>query len=236
MTRRRIIAAFSAALLTVIAAVILVAYVGGADQRAAAALEPQSVLVVVEPVAKGTAAESLGASVEVRQVPRSALAEGAAPDVSAISGKVASIDLVPGEQVLASRFVDPADLQSVQVPAGMQEISVMLSSERVYGGRPAAGDTVGVFVTQNETTKVVLNRVLVTRAEGGAAAQAAAADAAAEGSQAPQSEILLTLALDTDDAEKVVWAKENGTIWLSLQNQQTNTGGSRAVTAENVNQ
>lgn len=236
MPKRRIVAALVAALLTVVAAVLLLSYVAGADRRAAAALEPAPVLVVVEPVARGTAAESLGVSVEVREVPSSAIAEDAVSDVADLAGRVAAIDLVPGEQVLAARFVDPSDLQSAQVPAGLQEVSIQLNAERVYGGRPAAGDTVGVFVTDTDarTTKAVVNNVLVTRVQGGLQAPTpTAANAEEETTSAPEATILLTLALDTPDAELVVWGKENGGVWLSLQNDDTTTSGSRAVTPEN---
>lgn len=239
MPNRRIVSAVVAALLTVLAAVLLLSYVAGADRRAAAALEPERVLVVAEPVARGTAAESLGSSVEVREVPGSAIAEGAVSDVAELAGRVTAVDLVPGEQVLAARFVDPADLESAQVPAGLQEVSIQLNAERVYGGRPAAGDTVGVFVTDTDarTTKAVVNNVLVTRVQGGVQAPVPTDNGTAqETSSAPEATILLTLALNTRDAEMVVWGKENGGVWLSLQNADTNTSGSRAVTPENFSQ
>ena len=55
-----------------------------------------------------------------------------------------TVDLQPGEQLLAGRFARPRALQApgtVAVPAGLQEVSVQLEPQRAVGGRLAAGDT-----------------------------------------------------------------------------------------------
>ena len=240
MSRRRIVSAVVAAVLAIVAALILVSYVNGADQRARSALDPVPVLVVVSPVPKGTAASALGSAVQVKQIPKSALAEGSVTSVSALGNRVASVDLVPGEQVLAARFVDPASLQSVAIPKGMQEVSVLLTSKRVYGGDPQVGDRVGVFLSNQDSTKLVLNDVLITRVEGGGtsgSAKSGGIGSASSNSSAPAQDVnvLVTFALTTHQAEQVVWTAEHGTIWLSLQNRDTTTSGSSAVTAGNFN-
>ncbi|WP_194793119.1 Flp pilus assembly protein CpaB [Raineyella fluvialis] len=222
-----------------IALVVLIAYVGGADRRALRTLQPESVLVVVQPVAKGTAADALGNAVQVKQIPHSAKAQGAVSAVSELGKRVSAVDLVPGEQVLSSRFVDQANLQSAQVPAGMQEVTVLLTSQRVYGGRPTPGDKVGIFLTDNQakTTKLGLNGVLVTRVQGGAQLQAstpaAGSASAAQSSSASEVNIMITVALNTHDAERLVWAAENGKVWMSLQNKATDTAGSSVVNPDN---
>ena len=205
MSRRRIVSAVVAAVLAVVAALILVSYVNGADQRARSALDPVPVLVVVSPVAKGTAATALGSEVQVKQVPKSAVAEGAVTSVAALGNRVASVDLVPGEQVLSSRFVDPASLQSVTIPKGMQEVSVLLTSKRVYGGDPQVGDRVGVFLSNQDSTKLVLNDVLITRVQGGGAAAPAKTGTLGSSSNSASStaqdvNVLVTFALTTHQA------------------------------------
>ncbi|WOP17748.1 Flp pilus assembly protein CpaB [Raineyella sp. LH-20] len=239
MHTRRIVAAIVAGVLTILAAAVLILYVGGADRRATRALEPQSVLVVVAPVARGTAADALGSAVQEKQLPGSAKAEDAVASVADLGKRIAAVDLVPGEQVLASRFVDPAALESATVPDGLQEVSVLLTSEQAYGGRPAPGDRVGVFLSSNDTpkpTRLALGNTLVTRVQGGvqsSAKTAAGTAAAVQPSSAPEVKVMVTLAVSTHDAEKVVWAAEHGSIWLSLQNKATDTTGSSTVTSEN---
>ncbi len=240
MSRRRIIAAVIAAIFTLFAALILISYVGGADSRAASKLDPVPVLVVVSPIAKGTPATGLKNAVQVRQIPKSAVAQGAVTSVAQLGARVADTSLVPGEQVLASRFVDPTSLQAVAIPKGLQEVSVMLTDQRVYGGQPSPGDSVGVFLStkQQGTTKLVLNHVLVTRVDGAPARQQSSGSGVGGSSQTTSvqdSNVLVTLALGTHDAERVVWAAEHGSIWLSLQNNDTDTKGSVVVSQDNFN-
>ena len=240
MSRRRVVSAVVAALLAIVAAFILVNYVNGADQRARSALDPVPVLVVVAPVAKGTAATALGNEVQVKQIPKSAIAEGAVGSVADLGNRVAAVDLVPGEQVLSSRFVDAASLQSVSIPKGMQEVSILLTSKRVYGGNPQAGDHVGVFLTSGDSTKLVFNDVLITRVAGGgttppASGGVGSGSSANQAGTAQDVNVMVTFALTTHQAEQIVWTAEHGTIWLSLQNKDTNTSGSIAVTPGNYN-
>ena len=45
--------------------------------------------------------------------------------LATVSGQVATTDLQPGEQVLASRFADPASLEDAdqtKIPTGMQQV------------------------------------------------------------------------------------------------------------------
>jgi pilus assembly protein CpaB len=45
---------------------------------------------------------------------------------------------------------------------------------------------------------------------------------------------MVTLALTAPDAEKVVWARENGSIWLSLERTDVPEGGTRVITGEGI--
>lgn len=235
---RRIVAALGAVLLAAVGAVLVLAYVGAADQRAMAGMETATVLTVAEPVAEGTPAEQLGELVTTAEVPRTAVAAGTVSSLEEIAGLVATTDLVPGEQVLAGRFADPASLVSpdhVEVPDGMHEVSVLLDSQRVLGSNLAAGDTVGVFVTRSGETHLALHKVLVTRVQGGLTAPVTE-DAAAESAPAPvpQGSVMVTLAAAAPDAERLVWAAENGGIWLSSEPADAPEGGTRIVNEGSV--
>ncbi len=134
----------------------------------------------------------------------------------------------------------PTSLQSVSIPKGMQEVSVMLSSKQVYGGNPEAGDKVGVFLTSGDSTKLVFNDVLITRVAGGNGAVPAqsggvGSSQAQSGGAAQDANVMITFALTTHQAEQIVWTAEHGTIWLSLQNKNTNTSGSAVVNPGNYN-
>src|SRR4051794_28275219 len=105
--RRRLLAALAALLLAALGAVVLLAYVRGADSRALAGVQTVGVLVVDQPIPEGTPAEDLTALVRTEQLPARAAVPGRVSDLSALAGEVATVDLQPGEQLLASRFAAP---------------------------------------------------------------------------------------------------------------------------------
>lgn len=223
--RRRLIAAVSAVLLAVIGAVMLVTYVSGADRRAAAGMEPTAVLVVVAPIPAGTPADGLSGRITKKTLPKAALAEGALTSTAAIAGKVANTDLKPGEQLLASRFADPAEIAAdgpAQAPRGMQLVSVVLDPQRALGGRLLPGSDVAVFVsfTSPNKTTLALRHVLVTGIQGGASSETKdgkASDPADASAPLPGTSVMVTLAVTPAQAQKVVFGADHGTLWLSLE-------------------
>lgn len=245
--RSRIVAAVAAILLAIVGVVLLTGYVVGADQRAMAGMKTTSVLVVTGPVEAGTPSEDLAELVEPKVLPAKAVAPGALTSLEDVAGKVATADLVAGEQVLADRFAPPEKEKddAVVVPEDMQEISIMLESQRVVGSTITAGETVGVFATYHEgrkPTHQVLHQALVTRIENGVApsdTKPGAEPDAEEGAEpaapaVPEGSVVVTLALSAPDAETLVWSQEIGTIWLSREPEGTPRDGTRTVTEEGL--
>lgn len=245
--RSRIIAAVAAILLAIVGVVLLTGYVVGADQRAMAGMKTTSVLVVTGPVKAGTPAKDLAELVEPKVLPAKAVAPGALTSLEDVAGQVATADLVAGEQLLADRFDAPEkakDKDAVTVPEDMQEISIMLESQRVVGSTIAAGETVGVFTTSSESKKThqTLHQALVTRVEVGLPPSNAEPEAetdAEEGAEpkgpaVPEGNVVVTLALSAPDAETLVWSQEIGTIWLSREPEGTPRDGTRTVTEEGL--
>jgi pilus assembly protein CpaB len=237
--RRRLLAALAALLLAATGAVVLLAYVRGADARALAGVETVDVLLVEQPVAEGTPAEELADLVRTERLPAKAAVPGGVTDLDQLAGQVATVDLQPGEQLLAARFAAPDDLTvpgTVTAPEGTSEVSILLEPQRAVGGRLAAGDTVGVHVSLEGETHVVLNRVLVTQVQG-APVRPEAGDAtqtASSGGAAPSASLMVTLGLLPEAAEAVVFGMEHGTVWLSLEPDGVDTTGTEVVTPENV--
>ena len=237
--RRRLIAALAALVLAATGAVVLLAYVRGADARALAGTETVDVLVVDQPVAEGTPGEDLADLVRTERLPAKAVVPGGVTDLDTLAGQVATADLQPGEQLLAARFAAPEDLGvpgTVAAPAGTSEVSILLEPQRAVGGRLAAGDTVGVHVSLEGRTHVLLNRVLVTQVQGAPAPvpDGQTTDTAATGGAAPSASLMVTLGLRPEAAEAVVFAMENGTVSLSLEPEDVDTTGTEVLTPDNV--
>ena len=237
--RRRLLAALAALVLAATGAVVLLAYVRGADARALAGVQTVDVLVVDRQVAEGTPGEELAELVRTERLPAKAAVPGAVTDLGELAGRVATVDLQPGEQLLAARFAVPEDLGvpgTVPVPEGAAEVSLLLEPQRAVGGRLAAGDTVGVHVSLPDATHAVLHRVLVTQVQGAPApaAEGEGTDTASSGGAAPSASLLVTLGLRPEAVEAVVFGMEHGTVWLSLEPEGVDTSGTEVLTPANV--
>jgi pilus assembly protein CpaB len=244
---RRLLAAFAALLLLVVGTVVLLAYVNGADARALAGVRTVQVLVADQLIPEGTSGSQLDALVRTETVPVKTAVAGRVTALASLSGRVATVDILPGEQLLSARFAKPGDLHApgaVTVPAGLQEVSVLLEPQRAVGGRLAAGDTVGVVISQTDqggvpATHAVLHKVLVTQVQGAPAPVDPAAAkkdpaTASSGTAAPSASLMITLAVSAAQAEAVVFGIEHGTIWLSLEPDGAQTGGTDVVTPDTI--
>ncbi|RAX47016.1 Flp pilus assembly protein CpaB [Arthrobacter sp. AQ5-06] len=204
-----------------------------------AGTETSEVLVVQKAIPAGTPVSGFTDSVAKKPIQNSTLTEGTVTNLADLGSKVTAVALVPGEQLLSSRMVDADSFlgpSRVAVPDGMQEISIKLPIERVAGGKINAGDAVGVFISlqegsgdtaaKSEATQLTFHKVLVTAAQfsNGTAAQP---DAAQQGqsqgslnsSNNNQSDgtYLITVARNSVDAERLVYAIEFGKIYLSKE-------------------
>ena len=245
--RRRLIAACAALVLLTAGTVVLLAYVQNADARALAGVRTTEVLVVADqPIPQGTPAEELSGLVRTEVLPVKAALEGRVTGLTDLTGQVTTVELLPGEQLLSSRFAAPDDLGpsgAVPVPDGLQEVSVLLEPQRAVGGRLRAGDTVGVVVSLAEgenggRTHAVLHQVLVTEVQGAPAPVEPAAgenpETASAGTPAPTQSLMVTLAVTAPQAEAVVFGVEHGTLWLSLEPAEADTSGTAVVDGSTI--
>ena len=147
---RKILGAVAAILLAAVGTFILVVYVRGAEERALEGEESVSVLVVSEPIEKGTPVSEIADRVTTELVPAKVQTAGTVEDLSDLEGRVAAVDLLPGDQIVSSRFITPAALQTarpVEVPEGLLEVTVSLNPERAFGGQVTPGDTVAIVAS-----------------------------------------------------------------------------------------
>ena len=235
--KTRLIGAIIAIVLALVGTIALTGYVRGADARAADGAALVSVFVVTTQIPQGTKAEDITTFIEEKQIPAVAAVPGRVTTLSALAGTVADAALVPGEQLISSRWVEAADLAArgdVTVPDGMQVLTLALPLERVVGGVLKAGDTVGVVVAATKTitatgeevllSKQVFHKVLVTAVQAGTTTTP---DAGAEATAV--SVIMVTLARTTPDIESLVWGQQFGTVWLTIEPDTASETGSRVV-------
>jgi pilus assembly protein CpaB len=233
---KRIVAVIGAVVLALVGVVLLAAYARDADDRAFDGAELASVLQVKEAIAADTKTEDVAGKVELVKLPRTAIADGAISDLSEVSGLKTAVGLEPGEQVLSSRFSETGSGPEVEkespggVPKGYQEVTIQLALAQAGGGGLKPGDIVGVVASYptNDTggfTQLAKNFVRVTRVVGGVKA---------DDSEDVGAQQLVTLAVMTRDAGRVINAAEFGKVWLTQQNKDTQTGNGGSVTKSEV--
>ena len=260
---KRLIGVAIAALLALLGTIAILRYVNDADERARADVELVEVYVVDSRVAAGADEAEIRGSIGTAQVTAESVLGDVVTDLQQLDGKVAAVDLVPGEQVLASRFIDAASYNAgksrlTSVPAGLQEITFSMAPERLVGGQVNPGDTVGVIasfgetelggisedallaidtyeeyielanllgaveedLTLVETTHFLLHKVLVTRVQVEELPQEvvdADGNPVDTGVLSPTGNLLVTLAVQTEDVERLVFSAEFGSIWMSYE-------------------
>ncbi|MEW1805656.1 Flp pilus assembly protein CpaB [Pseudarthrobacter sp. NPDC080039] len=227
--KSRMLAGVSAVVLAIIGAVLIVTYAQGADQRAMKDMDPTDVLVVTKAVPAGSSLDIVRASVAVQQVPATAVSKTALKNLDDSAGKVAAVDLVPGEQLLAERLVAPTDAKTsgaVKVPAGLQEITFELEAKRVVGGRIEAGDHVGIGFSfapdkakaGESTTQLTLRKVLVTAVQRAPQPTPKPTDGTnPQDTTLPQGSFMVTVAVNDIDATKIIYSSNNGDLWLTKE-------------------
>jgi pilus assembly protein CpaB len=237
--KSRLLAGLAAVVLAIVGAILVVSYAQGADSRAIQNLDPVSVLVVQKAVPAGTPVASLSAFVTSQELPGKAVSKTALKTLDGQTGKVTAVELLPGEQLVAERLLQPEELKTsgtVEIPKGLQEVSFQLEPQRVVGGRIVAGDHVGVFInlknggiegkSDKETTQLTVHKALVTAVQRAPVAtptpQPSPSGPAAPTADTslPVGSMIVTVAVNDVDATKIVYASnfsDAASIWLSRE-------------------
>jgi pilus assembly protein CpaB len=169
------------------------------------------------------------------EVPQDAVVGGAVTSVDQLRGKSNAVPILAGEQIPSARISGEIPGGALAIPEGMEAITVSLDASRAVAGAIQTGDNVSIYSTfkgvsvddpgtttvvgrpsQSEATTVVLvPTVQVLAVFRPVSATAFNGDEAAQTEQLPGS-VVITMALTPDDAQRFVFALENGTTWLGL--------------------
>ena len=193
-------------------------YIQGIEEAAASGPNSVSVIVANEDVPAGASLNDLIAEgiFNKESVPEDLVIPGAVTSLTQLDGRETSAGIVAGEQVTSARLRGGSGRLpggTLGIPEGHQALTIPLESARVVGGAVQAGDRVTLFASfsgsgQFQTAATVS---LVPDAKVLEINQSNEAEGAGEGET-----LLITLALEPRDGQKVVFALEQGSIWLSL--------------------
>lgn len=232
-------------LLAVAAAAAVFLYVTNVKQSAETRGGTVAIVVAKEDIPASTDLDPLidEGMFETRTVLRDDMVEGAVTDVFQLRGQRTAYPILAGEQIAAARL--QGELQAagglLGIPEGHEAVTVSLDAPRAVAGALGDGDDVTIYATfenvaasevkaksvtvtsssvtatgfkafvGGDVTIVLVPQVQVLRVYG----STASIDGSEQVQQATGT-LSVTLALLPEDAQKLVFSMEQGTVWLGL--------------------
>jgi len=212
--RRGLILIFLSLLMAVGAAFVANQWVSGqlVSQETA---EPNTQLVVTAAMGIPFATKVEGRHLKLTEIPEGVLPAGAYTDLAEVEGKVSTTSIARGEILVAERFAahSRGSTLAALVAPNMRAVTVRVDDVIGVGGFLLPGNTVDVVAArknrdQRAITETILKNIKVLAVDQ---------DAATEENE-PVIVRAVTLEVTPKDAEKVVKARTEGSIQLTLRN------------------
>jgi pilus assembly protein CpaB len=177
--------------------------------------------VATSDIAPGTSWENMSGLVKKQKVPAELRPASAVTEPGELEGK-ASVRAISRGEVLSELQFDATRSGSLPTPKGYDAVTINLASPQGVAHYVQPGTRANVYVSfkgaptadpaDGVVTKLLLSNVTVL------ANRPPNPEAAEDEAEQPEAgaEVLLTLAVTPEQAEKLIFAKENGSIWLGL--------------------
>ncbi|MFL6190948.1 MAG: Flp pilus assembly protein CpaB [Actinomycetes bacterium] len=225
----RVLAILVAVVLALVATAALVVYVNGADRRAVSGQEPRMVWVAAQLIKAGTSGQTARNTGQIKQipVPNKNVVAGAVLSMPQIENRYAAVDIVAGEQLLLKRWVgaeDVAGRRLLQIEPGHQALAIEMDMVRQVAGFVTPGDKVSLVLSMKrpapggdlERSQFLLQNVQVLAVGATALANSAAQGGGSRVNQGRGEVAAVTLSIPDERVEQVVYAAENGSIYMTL--------------------
>ncbi len=216
------------------AVIIALGYLQARESQLIGMAQPVSIVMVTQDLPQGHVINS--EDLVLGDVPSRYAQPGNFNDVRDVIDRIVVVALLEGEQVTASKvaFAGVEPLAS-KLPAGMRGVTVAVNEVSGVAGLPMPGDyvdVVGIFELGSRREDVItqarflLQNVLVAAVDRntGSVVQAADETPAGAGTSAQQSATTVTLALNPEDAQRIVLAQELGRLFLLLRSSRETEG------------
>ncbi len=237
---RRTVLLIVAALIAALGTSMVFLYVRGADNRAEAGQAPVKVLkatVQINPGETMAAAQAAG-KVQIGSVPRAQVLSGAVNSAAGLENQVALSTIFPNEQIITGKFGSPGDQETLTIPDGDIAISVNLSDTGRVAGFVSPGAKVAIFtnISDNGTdaTRLLLPQVQVIAVGATTVVSTTTTDPAGAQTTEQLPKTLFTLALDQDQAEKIMYASTHGELTFGLLNDKSKVKAGPGVSNSNL--
>ncbi|QZY28010.1 Flp pilus assembly protein CpaB [Nocardioides coralli] len=235
---RRTVLLIVAVVIALLGTALVFVYVRGADQRAEDQFDTVDVLTAVAPIEPGESIDDAATNgkLAMEAVAQSNLLPNHQTSIEALSGSVATTRIYAGEQIISDKFGSEVEATTaLAIPKGMIAVSVNLTDTARVAGFVSPGTRVAIFLngtddSDNNFTRLLLEEVEVIAV--GSTSTTQTTTTTPEGTQTTEElpKTLMTLALDQDDAEKVLFSQTNGELVFGLMTEDSNVNSGPGVT------
>jgi pilus assembly protein CpaB len=249
MARRSILLGVAVVIAT-LGALLLVLYVRGIEARAADGQELVRVLVASDVIDEGeTVADAEAAGkLDHAEVVRDDMVEGALTSTASIEDLTATSTIQPGQQIVAAQFGSAVVDQALDIPDDKLAISVELTDPERVAGFVVPGSEVAIFVSADPelykadgTTQKLspITRLLLPKVQVigvGDTSMSARTTKNRNGEETTEQipRTILTVAVDQDQAQRLIYASRNGDLAFALRTDSSKTENRPGVTARDI--
>lgn len=242
MDRRRILL-IVAVIVALLGTALVYLYVRGADARANARFDAVEVLTAVAPIEAGESIDDAATSgkLALQPVPRDYLLPNAQTSVEALSGSIATVRILPGEQIVSDKFGSEIETagSALTIPKGMIAISVSLSDTSRVAGFINPGSQVAVFINGTAPDGQPFTRLLLSEVQViavGSTTTTQTTTTTPEGTQTVEQlpATLMTLAVEQRDAEKVLFSQTAGELVFAVLTEDSDVSPGPGTTADGL--
>jgi pilus assembly protein CpaB len=230
---RRTILLIAALVVAALGTALVFMYANRADERAQAGAAQVEVLVATAGIATGTtgAAVAESGTVELRTLPAASVPPGALSDLTPVTDLITISTIFPGQVLIQPMFGTQAQTSGgLTLPEGKVAVAITLGDPQRVAGFVNPGSEVAIFRTgippvtaaadaeataPTAETNVLLDRVQVIAVGPTTVSSTTTTDGQTTNTEAIPTAIL-TLALDQEQAQKVILSTTDGAMYFAL--------------------
>lgn len=174
-----------------------------------------SAFVATKDIGPGTTWEAARIAVKSQSVPESLQPASAITSEAQLAGTTSVRRITKGEVVTTAQFgrSSAAPGAGLEIPPKHNAVTINVPPPRGVAHYPQPGDLVNAYTTIKGADGKTMTKLLLANIQ---VLSNRTAGAQANENVASGGEVLLTLALTPDKTEKLIFAKENGSMWFGL--------------------
>lgn len=229
---------------------MIILYVQGIDARATEGQEMVKVLTATEQIEPGESmAEAQAAGkIESREIVRASAVAGALSSAGSMADKVALGTIYPDEQLISQKFGEPGSQAILTIPEDQLAISVELTDPARVAGFVNPGSNVAIFASGDPElikkdgttqklapyTRLLLPSVQVIGVGTTTVQQKTTTTDDGEKTTEEVPRTILTVAVDQEEAERLIYASRNGDVSFALLSDKSKVEDNVGVTAFDI--